>query len=87
MAEILTPVLVKESKAAWEAGLQNCPGPISEEEAKRTLEAALLDYLFGGSEEDEAAAEDEYWATCAGREIDETDEQGMPYWHGPGGPK
>ena len=33
MLEKLVAVLMVESREAWEAGLQNCPGPVTREEA------------------------------------------------------
>ncbi|NCC26390.1 MAG: hypothetical protein EOM25_14520 [Deltaproteobacteria bacterium] len=41
MLKTLTEMLVKESLDSWEAGLQNCPGPISAEQAKRALQPIL----------------------------------------------
>ena len=37
----LTNALVAESKEAWAAGAQNCPGPMSEDAARRAITAIL----------------------------------------------
>jgi len=40
--DTLAPLLMRESLQAWEMGLQNCPGPITEDEARSKIKEALL---------------------------------------------
>jgi len=40
----LVETLMAESKLAWETGLQNCSGPIQQEEAEKLINQVFEDY-------------------------------------------
>lgn len=42
----MAKLLANESQNAWEAGLQNCPGPLSEEDAKDAVKKTLANLIL-----------------------------------------